>query len=154
MKRDKLAVYSQIHESFKALLETRHIPWEAALVSLIALLKSEAEWVSWVGLYRAQGEDLWVGPYQGPLACTYIPKGKGVCGAAFAARQSLIVPDVHAFPGHIACDALSRSEIVLPVWKREVLVGVLDLDSHEAAAFSEVDQKNIEKLLRELRQIA
>ncbi len=143
--------YDAVRSSLEGVLEGG-IPWESGLVSLIALLKEHHARISWVGFYRAQGADLWIGPYQGKLACLEIPAGKGVCGASFAQKKTLVVPDVDAFPGHIACDSLSRSEIVLPVFRAGQCVGVLDLDSHELSAFDETDAQNLESLLKMLDQ--
>jgi GAF domain-containing protein len=103
--------------------------------------------VNWVGFYFMQGGELVVGPFQGKPACVRIPLGKGVCGAAASRRQTLLVQDVHAFPGHIACDAASRSEIVIPLIRRDgVLLGVLDLDSPRPARFDEQDREGLERL--------
>lgn len=103
----------------------------------------------WTGFYRVMG-GLVLGPFQGPLACTRIPKGKGVCGTAWERGETVIVPDVDAFPGHIACSSLSRSEIVVPVWKDGEVVAVLDIDSKELNAFDEVDQKYLEEVVKML----
>ena len=91
--------------------------------------------------------ELWVGPYQGKVACLFIGPGKGVCGASFEKQKTLIVPDVHQFPGHIACDSLACSEIVLPVRHGGKSIGVLDLDSHAYGAFDEGDEKGLLRLL-------
>lgn len=102
----------------------------------------------WVGFYRVQGDELVIGPYQGDLACTRIPFGRGVCGAAWKRAQTVIVPDVELFEGHIACSALSRSEIVVPVIQRGKVIAVLDIDSTELAAFDEVDAAYLEQCCR------
>ncbi|MFG1491539.1 GAF domain-containing protein, partial [Oceanospirillum sp. HFRX-1_2] len=95
----------------------------------------------WVGFYRAETPDMLVlGPFQGPVACTRIPKGKGVCGAVFEQRKTLIVPNVDEFPGHIACSSASKSEIVLPIFKRGQVAWVLDIDSDQLNDFDETDQ--------------
>ena len=143
---DKAGAYAQLTEEFRGVI-SGGIPWESALVSLIALLKERLPYVSWVGFYRGVGKDLWVGPYQGKLACLFIPAGKGVCGKSFRDGAVCIVEDVEKFEGHIACDALSRSEIVLPISLGGKIIGVLDLDSHELAAFDEQDHGAIENLL-------
>lgn len=108
----------------------------------------------WCGFYvvdAAKGDELVVGPYQGTLGCLRIPFGKGVCGAVAARRETLIVPDVDAFPGHIACDSRSKSEIVTPVFDREgALAAVLDVDSIELAAFDETDQAGLEAICADL----
>lgn len=101
----------------------------------------------WVGFYRAETPDMLVlGPFQGPAACTRIPKGKGVCGAVFEQRKTLIVPNVDEFPGHIACASESKSEIVLPIFKRGEVAWVLDIDSDQLGDFDETDQHWLEKL--------
>ncbi len=117
----------------------------AAMASTAALLKDTFDHVSWAGFYLP-GEDgsLVVGPYQGPLACVLLPRGKGVCQAAASSRKSVVVPDVHAFPGHIACDTSSRSEIAVPVIAGPRLLAVLDVDSRLHAAFDEDDRRGLE----------
>lgn len=101
----------------------------------------------WVGFYMVKGEQLVLGPFQGPIACTRINKGKGVCGTAWAEAKTLIVPDVEAFPGHIACSSASKSEIVLPIIKDGKVIGVLDVDSDQLNSFNEVDQKYLEQVV-------
>ena len=93
----------------------------------------------WTGFYRVVGSELVIGPYQGSLGCARIAWGRGVCGAAWATGETLVVPDVHEFPGHIACDAGSRSEIVVPIVRDGIVVAVLDVDSYDLAAFDEAD---------------
>ena len=112
--------------------------WVANVSNVMAVLKTVFPWL-WVGLYRVSGDELILGPFQGPLACTRIARGKGVCGASWDQKRTLIVPDVEAFPGHIACSSLSRSEIVVPVFYREEVIAVLDVDSAELDAFNEED---------------
>lgn len=102
----------------------------------------------WTGFYRVKTEELVLGPFQGPLACTRIKKGKGVCGTAWERGETIIVPDVDAFPGHIACSSLSRSEIVVPVWQGGEVVAVLDIDSKELATFDEVDKRYLEEIVK------
>ncbi len=99
----------------------------------------------WTGFYRVVDGMLVLGPFQGPLACTRIRKGKGVCGTAWAQGETVVVPDVEQFPGHIACSSESRSEIVVPVFKDSVVVAVLDIDSRELSTFDEIDKKHLEK---------
>ena len=125
----------------------------AAMSTVACLLKQRLPRASWVGFYRVVApERLRVGPYQGPLGCLEIPFGRGVCGAAAASGAIQLVPDVHAFPGHIACDAAARSELVLPVRdRRDELVAVLDLDSHQPAAFDDDDAAGLAELLERLR---
>jgi len=101
----------------------------------------------WVGFYRVVNEELLLGPFQGPLACTRIRKGKGVCGTAWQKAETVIVPDVDEFPGHIACSSLTKSEIVVPVFKNGVVVAVLDIDSEKAGNFDETDKEFLEKLV-------
>ena len=100
----------------------------------------------WTGFYRVVDGELVLGPFQGPLACTRIAKGKGVCGTAWAERQTVIVPDVDAFPGHIACSSLSRSEIVVPVIRQGEIIAVLDIDSEHLSTFDSTDRENLEKI--------
>ena len=101
----------------------------------------------WTGFYRVMGEVLVLGPFQGPLACSRIKYGRGVCGTAWKEQTTQVVPDVELFPGHIACSSLSRSEIVVPVWHGEEIVAVLDIDSEELATFDEVDKVWLEKIV-------
>lgn len=102
----------------------------------------------WTGFYRVEDEEtLILGPFQGPIACTRIRKGKGVCGTAWSTATTQIVPDVNAFPGHIACSSLSQSEIVLPVYVSGEIIGVLDIDSTEIGTYDEVDQEWLEKIV-------
>lgn len=100
----------------------------------------------WVGFYLVKGEELVLGPFQGPIACTRIKKGRGVCGTAWAKAQTLVVPDVDAFPGHIACSSLSRSEIVVPLRNAEGVWGVLDIDCEELDSFDETDARFLEEM--------
>lgn len=101
----------------------------------------------WVGFYRVIANELVLGPFQGPLACTRIRKGKGVCGTAWQESKTVIVPDVDEFPGHIACSSLTKSEIVVPVYKNDEIVAVLDIDSERLATFDETDQEYLEELV-------
>ena len=118
----------------------------ANLANVAAALKTTFGFF-WVGFYRVQGDELVLGPFQGPVACTRIARGRGVCGTAWQEDRTLVVPDVDAFPGHIACSSLSRSEIVVPVHDREGRVrGVLDIDSDRPAAFDETDAAWLEEL--------
>jgi GAF domain-containing protein len=119
----------------------------ANLANVAAALKEQFGWL-WVGFYLVKGEELVLGPFQGPVACTRIKKGRGVCGHSWAKGETLIVPDVEKFPGHIACSSLSRSEIVVPLWKEKEIVGVLDVDSTELNTFNEVDQLYLEKIIQ------
>lgn len=101
----------------------------------------------WTGFYRVAGEELVLGPFQGPLACSRIKYGRGVCGTAWKEQQTQVVPDVEQFPGHIACSSLSRSEIVVPVWRGKEIVAVLDIDSEHLATFDEVDKEWLERIV-------
>jgi L-methionine (R)-S-oxide reductase len=118
----------------------------ANLANICAALKEQFKWL-WVGFYLVKGNELVLAPFQGPVACTRIAKGKGVCGSAWQQGKTLIVPDVDAFPGHIACSSASRSEIVLPFYHNNVVVGVLDVDSENLAAFDEIDAKYLEQVI-------
>ena len=101
----------------------------------------------WTGFYRVIGEELVLGPFQGPLACSRIAYGRGVCGTAWKEQATQVVPDVELFPGHIACSSLSRSEIVVPVWQEDKVIAVLDIDSEHLATFDEVDKVWLEKIV-------
>lgn len=117
----------------------------AKLANLAAALKEQFGWW-WVGFYRVKGDELVLGPFQGPVACTRIAKGKGVCGKAWAGKKTIIVEDVHAFPGHISCSVHSRSEIVVPIFRNGEVWAVLDADSENESHFDETDQLGLEKL--------
>ncbi|REE01607.1 GAF domain-containing protein [Marinoscillum furvescens] len=104
----------------------------------------------WVGFYLVKDEQLVLGPFQGPIACTRIRKGKGVCGAAWEKAQTIVVEDVDAFPGHIACSSDSKSEIVVPIMKGEEVIGVLDVDSDQLSAFDDTDRVYLERLMKSL----
>ena len=101
----------------------------------------------WTGFYRVAGDELVLGPFQGPLACSRIGYGRGVCGTAWEEQRTQVVPDVEQFPGHIACSSLSRSEIVVPVWKEDKIIAVLDIDSEHLATFDTTDKKWLEKIV-------
>jgi GAF domain-containing protein len=116
----------------------------ANLANATAVIRDCVTAASWVGIYVLRGSQLVLGPFQGKVACVRIALGRGVCGTAARDRRTLVVPDVDAFPGHIACDAGSRSEIVVPLLHRERLVGVLDVDSYQPAAFDDVDARGLE----------
>ena len=100
----------------------------------------------WVGFYRVEGEELVLGPFQGPIACTRIQYGRGVCGTAWERGETVIVPDVFAFPGHIACSAASRSEIVVPIRRNNEIIAVLDIDSSEYNTFDNIDKRYLEQI--------
>jgi L-methionine (R)-S-oxide reductase len=119
----------------------------ANLANIAAALKEQFNWF-WVGFYLVKGEELVLGPFQGPVACTRIKKGRGVCGSSWEKSEVLIVPDVDEFPGHIACATASRSEIVLPLYNSTEIIGVLDVDSEHLSYFDEVDAKYLEQVLK------
>lgn len=118
----------------------------ANLANICAALKEQFKWF-WVGFYLVKNEELVLGPFQGPVACTRIGLGRGVCGTAWQQAETLIVPDVDEFPGHIACSSLSRSEIVLPLFSDGEVVGVLDVDSSELNEFDETDAKYLKQVI-------
>jgi L-methionine (R)-S-oxide reductase len=118
----------------------------ANLANIAAALKQQFDWL-WVGFYLVSDGQLIVGPFQGPIACTRISKGRGVCGKAWQEGRTLIVPDVEAFPGHIACSSLSRSEIVVPIYHQGEVVGVLDADSVGLNDFDEEDRLWLEQIV-------
>jgi GAF domain-containing protein len=118
----------------------------ANLANVAAALKEQFGWL-WVGFYLVKGEELVLGPFQGPVACTRIKKGRGVCGTSWATAESLIVLDVEKFPGHIACSSLSKSEIVLPLLKDGKVVGVLDVDSDALGSFNDTDQYYLQQII-------
>jgi L-methionine (R)-S-oxide reductase len=118
----------------------------ANLANVAAALKEQFNWL-WVGFYLVNNGELVLGPFQGPIACTRIKKGRGVCGTAWEKQQTLIVPDVEKFPGHIACNSASRSEIVVPLIKNDEVIGVLDVDSESVNDFDETDKKNLEEIV-------
>lgn len=102
----------------------------------------------WTGFYIVKDEQLVLGPFQGPVACTRIPYGKGVCGTAWKRKESIVVPDVEEFPGHIACSSLSRSEIVVPIFKEDEVYAVIDIDSKDLGTFDETDRVQLERIVR------
>lgn len=138
--------YDLLCKQLKALLEGETNA-TANLANASALLNQFLDRVNWVGFYSFEEESnqLVLGPFQGLPACVRIPLGKGVCGTSAEKQETLVVKDVHEFPGHIACDAASQSEIVVPLVKNGKLVGVLDIDSPEKERFDEVDRENLEK---------
>jgi len=124
----------------------------ANLANVSALLYTTMEGLNWAGFYLVEGERLVLGPFQGKPACIEIPWGRGVCGTALAEDRTQLVPDVHAFPGHIACDGASRSEIVVPLHKEGKVFGVLDIDSPTEGRFSEGDRQGLEALVSMLEK--
>ncbi len=147
----KPAFYEQVAREAAALIEGEP-DWVANLANVAALLYHSLPDVNWAGFYLLKGETLIVGPFQGLPACVRIPMGKGVCGTAAVTRQTLVVPNVQEFPGHIACDSASKSEIVVPMIKDEVLLGVLDIDSARLDRFDAIDREGLERLVEVLLQ--
>lgn len=143
--------YESFIKQVKALLD-RDDNMISNLSNLTAVLKQSFEKISWVGFYLFDGTKLYLGPFQGKVACTNIELNKGVCGTAASRMETVIVPDVSNFPGHISCDPDSKSEIVVPVEKDGSLFGVLDLDSAELNSFDETDKKHLEALCRFLTE--
>ena len=133
----KTQQYEALLPQIKGLLEGEN-DLIANLANITAALKEQFGWL-WVGFYLVKGDELVLGPFQGPVACTRIRKGRGVCGSSWAEQKVLIVPDVEKFPGHIACSSLSKSEIVLPLISNGEVKGVLDIDSSELDEFEETD---------------
>ncbi len=148
----KAEIYQSLIPQIKALLEGEP-DLVANLANVSAALKEQFGWL-WVGFYLVKPDsknstetELVLGPFQGPVACTRIKKGRGVCGAAWQNGATIIVPDVEKFPGHIACSSLSRSEIVLPLLKDGIVLGVLDVDSAELNEFDETDQVYLQQII-------
>ena len=141
----KTQQYQSIFPQIRGLLEGEP-DLIANLANVVAALKEQFGWL-WIGFYLVKEEELVLAPFQGPVACTRIRKGKGVCGTSWAEARTLIVPDVEAFPGHIACSSLSRSEIVVPVIRNNKVIAVLDVDSSEYAQFDTEDQQWLEKIV-------
>ena len=144
--------------------ETKQERYEALLPQIAAVVEGEADLIAnmanvaamlhetfgfwWTGFYRVKGEELVLGPFQGPMACTRIRKGRGVCGTAWATAETQVVPDVDKFPGHIACSSASRSEIVVPVFHEGHIIAVLDIDSAQLATFDETDRRYLEQIVQ------
>lgn len=141
----KQEAYQSILPQIKALINGEP-DLIANLANITAALKEQFNWL-WVGFYLVKNEELILGPFQGPIACTRIRYGKGVCGRSWEKAETLIVPDVEKFPGHIACSSLSRSEIVVPIIRNDTVVGVLDVDSEILDQFDETDKKYLEELI-------
>lgn len=144
---EKTNPYHTLLPAARALLQGETDPIANA-ANLAALLFNTLCGLNWAGFYRWKDGQLVLGPFQGKPACVRIPYGKGVCGTSAQTRQTVLVPDVHAFEGHIACDAASRSEIVAPVIQNGTLWGVLDIDSPLLARFNETDRKYLEELVQ------
>ena len=143
---DKSTMYDQLESQLRSLLEGESD--EVARMANAAALIHLTFGFWWTGFYRVSGQELILGPFQGPVACMHIPYGRGVCGTAWKEQRTVVVPDVELFPGHIACSSESRSEIVVPVWRDGTIVAVLDIDSRELATFDELDAARLERLVR------
>ncbi len=141
--------YKELLPQIKGLLEGES-DQIANMANIAAALKMQFNWW-WVGFYIIKNEELVLAPFQGPIACTRIKKGRGVCGTAWLQSRTIIVDDVNSFPGHIACSADSKSEIVVPVFKNQDVVGVLDVDSEHPAYFDETDKKFLEAIVQLLQ---
>lgn len=147
----KEELYQQLLPQIQSVVsdERNHV---ANMANIVAALKQSFSHYSWVGFYLfdAGTNELVLGPFQGKIACTRITIGKGVCGTSFQKKETVIVPDVNAFPGHIFCDADSLSEIVVPVFYNHTIIGVLDVDSHDFSSFDTIDQYYLEQLIRNI----
>ena len=137
--------YGRVYDQLKDLVVKSNNPI-ARMATIAAVLSHKFDYFFWCGFYRLEGEELIVGPYQGPVACQIL-KGGGVCWASLNEKRSIVVPDVHQFPGHIACDSRSNSEIVVPVFDAAgIIKAVLDVDSSQLNSFDEIDRINLEKI--------
>lgn len=137
--------YQSLLPQIQALLEGE-TDLIANLANICGALKEQFNWL-WIGFYLVKNDELVLGPFQGPVACTRIRKGKGVCGTSWAEAKTIIVADVETFPGHIACSSLSKSEIVIPLIKNNIVAGVFDIDSIELNDFNKTDQLYLEKIV-------
>jgi L-methionine (R)-S-oxide reductase len=145
IKNEKTESYELLLKNASALIDAKDF-WMSKLANMAALLHDSLG-NFWTGFYTVENDQLCLGPFQGPIACTTIAKGKGVCGTAWQTASSMVVDDVHKFPGHIACSAQSNSEIVVPIIAAGKVVAVLDIDSVEFAHFDETDKIYLEKLV-------
>ena len=156
MSEDLLIIKGTKEQQYRTLLPqiTALIEGEADLVAnlanIAAALKEQFNWL-WVGFYLAKQDELVLGPFQGPVACTRIKKGRGVCGKAWEDKKTLIVRDVSIFPGHIACSSLSRSEIVVPIFTNNQVSAILDVDSEVLDHFDETDKKYLEVIVGQIK---
>lgn len=142
---NKTEKYENLYKQLESLLEGETD--QIANMANMAALIHETFGFWWTGFYIVKGEELVLGPFQGPIACTRIPYGKGVCGTTWQRRSTIVVPDVEEFPGHIACSSLSRSEIVVPIFSNNSVYAVLDIDSKELATFDDTDREWLEKIV-------
>lgn len=145
---DKQAQYAGLLPQITALISDER-DFVANMANVAAVLKEQFGWL-WVGFYLVKDEQLVLGPFQGPIACTRIAKGKGVCGSSWAQEQTILVEDVNQFAGHIACSSLSQSEVVVPMMKEGRCVGVLDVDSDAIATFDQVDAESLQQVVAAL----
>lgn len=150
IKATKEEQYQSLIPQIKALIEGEPDMY-ANLANISAALKEQFGFF-WVGFYLVKNNELVLGPFQGPVACTRIAKGRGVCGASWEQEKTLVVPDVEEFPGHIACSSASKSEIVVPILKNSQVIGVLDVDSDELNQFDSIDQLYLEELMEAFSQ--
>ena len=146
--KDKETLYKELIPQAESLLEGETD--EIACMANLAALLHRAFGFWWTGFYRVVGDELVLGPFQGPVACIHIPYGRGVCGTAWRRNETVVVPDVEEFPGHIACSSESRSEIVVPVRRQGQVVAVLDIDSKELAAFDDTDREFLETIVKNI----
>ena len=142
----KTEKYQELYKQLQSLLSGEDD--QIANMANMAALIHETFGFWWTGFYIVKGEQLVLGPFQGPIACTRIPYGKGVCGTAWQRQETIVVPDVEEFPGHIACSSLSRSEIVVPIFRNTSVYAVLDIDSKELATFDDIDKEWLEKTVK------
>ena len=142
---NKADQYQSLIPQIKGMLEGEN-DLVANMANVVAALKEQFGWF-WIGFYVVKNEELVLAPFQGPVACTRIKKGRGVCGSSWAQSKTLIVPDVEKFPGHIACSSLSKSEIVVPVIRNNEVVAVLDVDSNEYDQFDDIDKQYLEEIV-------
>ena len=142
---NKIKRYELLYEQVKALINKEND--DIANMANVAAIIHEAFNFWWTGFYRVIDKELVLGPFQGPVACTRIAYGRGVCGTAWKEEETIIVEDVHQFPGHIACSSASKSEIVVPIFKDNQVVAVLDIDSEKLATFDNIDKEWLEKLV-------
>ena len=141
----KTEKYQELYKQLQSLLSGEDD--QIANMANMSALIHETFGFWWTGFYIVKGDQLVLGPFQGPIACTRIPYGKGVCGTAWQRQETIVVPDVEEFPGHIACSSLSRSEIVVPVFRNNSVYAVLDIDSKELATFDNIDKEWLEKIV-------
>ncbi|MGB9663737.1 MAG: GAF domain-containing protein [Ignavibacteria bacterium] len=145
-QKSKEETYKSLIQICKSLIDYEQ-EWISLLSNFSALLKQTFESFSWVGFYLLKDGRLILGPFQGKVACSLIEIGKGVCGTSFKERKTILVEDVDKFPGHIACDEKSRSEIVIPIFIDKDIIGVLDIDSYNYSNFDQIDQNYLENLV-------